>query len=650
MSVQSERRLAAIMFTDIVGYTALSQADEANTLLLLEEHRTLLRSIFPRHNGREVKTIGDAFLVEFPSALQAVMCSTEIQRAMHDRNVALSPEKRIQIRVGVHVGDVVHAQGDILGDAVNVSSRIEPLAAPGGICISAQVFDHVRNKVGLPLEKLEGTALKNVSIPVEVYRIVMPWELETKTEDAELDVRRIAVLPLKNMSPDPNDEYFAEGMTEELITSLATVTELTVIARTSTMQYKNSTKRIGEIGRELNAGTLIEGSVRKAANKVRITIQLIDARNEGHLWAQNYDKQLDDVFAIQSEVAQKVAEALKVRMRESGLKRIEKGTTKNPEAHTLYLKGMFYWNRRTPEALTKAAELFAMAVDLDPAFALGYAGMAQCYQVMAANYYDDPAVYYPKAIENARKALSLDDGVAEAHTVVAAASMAYERDLGRSEAEFRKAIELNPSYPTAHQWYSHLLAFELRLDEALAEIRKAAELSPLSLIITTNLTDGLYYNGQYDESIAQGKKVMEMDPGFSSVYPSLIQTYLAKSMFSEALAMADTYGKLTDPTTAKLVYAWVYAAMGKAEESRRLLSEVESLPDVTTIGPFFIAIIYFILKDNDAGFEWLERAYTSLDRRVYAMAVESELNGVRSDPRYLSMLDRIGLSKHLKPR
>jgi TolB-like protein/Tfp pilus assembly protein PilF len=650
MSVQSERRLAAIMFTDIVGYTALSQADEANTLLLLEEHRTLLRSIFPRHNGREVKTIGDAFLVEFPSALQAVMCSTEIQRAMHDRNVALSPEKRIQIRVGVHVGDVVHAQGDILGDAVNVSSRIEPLAAPGGICISAQVFDHVRNKVGLPLEKLEGTALKNVSIPVEVYRIVMPWEMETKTEDAELDVRRIAVLPLKNMSPDPNDEYFAEGMTEELITSLATVTELTVIARTSTMQYKNSTKRIGEIGRELNAGTLIEGSVRKAANKVRITIQLIDARNEGHLWAQNYDKQLDDVFAIQSEVAQKVAEALKVRMRESGLKRIEKGTTKNPEAHTLYLKGMFYWNRRTPEALTKAAELFAMAVDLDPAFALGYAGMAQCYQVMAANYYDDPAVYYPKAIENARKALSLDDGVAEAHTVVAAASMAYERDLGRSEAEFRKAIELNPSYPTAHQWYSHLLAFELRLDEALAEIRKAAELSPLSLIITTNLTDGLYYNGQYDESIAQGKKVMEMDPGFSSVYPSLIQTYLAKSMFSEALAMADTYGKLTDPTTAKLVYAWVYAAMGKAEESRRLLSEVESLPDVTTIGPFFIAIIYFILKDNDAGFEWLERAYTSLDRRVYAMAVESELNGVRSDPRYLSMLDRIGLSKHLKPR
>ena len=476
----------------------------------------------------------------------------------------------------------------------------------------------------------------------------MPWEMETKTEGAEMDVRRVAVLPLKNMSPDPNDEYFAEGMTEELITSLATVTELTVIARTSTMQYKNSTKRIGDIGRDLNAGTLIEGSVRKAGNKVRITVQLIDARNEGHLWAQNYDKQLDDVFAIQSEVAEKVAEALKVRLSDEGLKRIEKGATRNPEAHTLYLKGMFHWNRRTPEALRKAAELFTMAVDLDPAFALGYAGMAQCYQVMAANYYDDPSVYYPKAIESARKALSLDDGLAEAHTVIAAASLTYERDPAKTEAEFRKAIELNPSYPTAHQWYSHLLAFELRRTEALAEIRKAVELSPLSLIINTNLMDGLYYNGELDRSIAQGKKVIEMDPGFSSAYPSLIQTYLAKSMFSEALAMADAYSKLTDPTDAKLAYAWIYAAMGKAEESRRLLSEVERSPDVKTIGPFLIASIYFILKDNDVGFEWLERAYTSFDRRIYAMAAESELDGVRSDPRYLSMLDRIGLAPYLK--
>ncbi|MBI3840834.1 MAG: hypothetical protein HY297_02590, partial [Thaumarchaeota archaeon] len=282
------------------------------------------------------------------------------------------------------------------------------------------------------MEKLEAKTLKNVNLPIEVYRIVMPWEANRADQMAELDTRRVAVLPLKNMSPDPNDEYFADGMTEELITALASVTELTVIARTSVMQYKNASKRIAEIGRELNAGTLIEGSVRKAGNKVRITVQMIDARNEGHLWAQNYDKELDDVFSIQSEVAQKVADALKVKLAESERRRIGRGATKNPEAYNLYLQGIFYWNKRTPEALNRAAEFFERAVALDPTFALGYAGVAQCYQVMAANVYADPAVYFPKSREYALKALSLDDDLAEAHTVIAAVACAYERDLDKA--------------------------------------------------------------------------------------------------------------------------------------------------------------------------------------------------------------------------
>ena len=473
------------MFTDIVGYTALAQADEALSLKGLEEHRALLRSIFPKHYGKEVKTIGDAFLVEFPSALEAVRCSTEIQQAMHDRNAALPQDKRIELRVGVHVGDVVHNQDDILGDAVNVSSRIEPLAEAGGVCISEQVYDHVRNKIDLALEKLEGKTLKNVKLPVDVYKIVMPWEAEPTREQAELDKRRVAVLPLKNMSPDPNDEYFADGMTEELITALSSLNELTVIARTSIMQYKNSPKRIADIGRELNSGTLIEGSVRKAANKVRITVQLIDARNEGHLWAQSYDKQLDDVFSIQSEVAQKVADALKVRLESEKAKKLERGFTRNPDAHNLYLQGIFHWNKRNPKDLRRAVELLGQAVSLDPTFALGYAGIAQACQVMAANNYEDPETFYPKAKEYALKALSLDDDLAEAHTVLAAESAAFERDLEKSEVEFKRAIELNPSFPTAHQWYSQLLGWQKRSSEAWREINKALELSPLSLIINT---------------------------------------------------------------------------------------------------------------------------------------------------------------------
>ena len=274
-----KRRLAAIMFTDIVGFTSFAQRDEALALRLLEENNHLIQSVLPQYGGREVKTIGDAFLVEFASALQAVRCSVAIQEKMHERNQGIRSEEKIELRIGIHLGDIVESGTDILGDAVNVSSRIQPLAQPSGVCISQQVYDHVRNKLDFKMELIPGALLKNVNHQVNVYRILMPWQGTGSEESMELDTRRIAVIPLKNMSPDPNDEYFADGMTEELITALSGVRELTVIARTSMMQYKSTPKRALEIGRDLRTGTLIEGSVRKAANKVRITIQLIYAKS-----------------------------------------------------------------------------------------------------------------------------------------------------------------------------------------------------------------------------------------------------------------------------------------------------------------------------------------------------------------------------------
>ena len=277
------RRLAAIMFTDMVGYTALGQRNESLSLALVEEQRKLIRPILSRHKGREVKTIGDAFLVEFPSALDAVRCAYDIQRAAREYNISAPIEQRIHLRVGVHLGDVVESQGDISGDAVNVASRIEPLAEDGGVCITRQVFDHVQNKFELPLVSLGAKSLKNVSLPMEVFRMVMPWEAEKATPSSQPDKRRIAVLPFANLSSDPEEGYFADGMTEELITSLSGVRQLTVIARTSVMKYKGSQKGASDVGKELNVGTLIEGSVRKAGNRVRITAQLIDAATEGHL-------------------------------------------------------------------------------------------------------------------------------------------------------------------------------------------------------------------------------------------------------------------------------------------------------------------------------------------------------------------------------
>ncbi len=642
-----ERRLAAIMFTDVVGFTSLGQTNEALALQLLEEHRGIVRPIVAKYRGVEVKTIGDAFLVELASALDAVKCAVEIQEAMRERNTQLPEPRRVQMRIGVHVGDVVHSQGDILGDAVNVSSRIEPLAEPGGVCISGQVYDHISNKLGLPMEKMGEKTLKNVRTPVQVYRIVMPWEMVPEQEP-EQDEKRVAVLPLKNMSPDPSDEYFADGMTEELITALSTIPELTVIARTSIMQYKNAPKRIADIGRELNVGTLIEGSVRKASNKVRITVQLINARNEGHLWAQNYDKQLDDVFTVQSEVAEKVAEALKVKLVDTARQRIERGAATNPEAYNLYLQGLFYWNKRTPEALRKAVELFAQGTRLDPTFALGYAGLAQAYFIMAANHYENPDMYFPKAKEHALKALSLDDDLAEPHAVIAAMASGYDRDWDRAESEFKRAIALNPSYPSAHQWYSQHIASENRKSEAWSEINRALELSPLSLIINTNIADAYFWLGEFEKGIAQARKVIDMDPGFPPAHQTLIYNLLMAGKFTEAQDEADVSSKLTTLSDAKLTQAYICSYDGRNEEARRLLAELSEPATKGEVSPYFVGSLYVRLGDLDTGFEWIERACEARDRFVTYLGVDYDMRRVKSDPRYQVMLEKIGLAGRLR--
>ena len=451
------------------------------------------------------------------------------------------------------------------------------------------------------------------------------------------------------MSPDPNDEYFADGMTEELITSLSSVTELTVIARTSVMQYKGAPKRIADIARELSVGTVIEGSVRKAGTKVRITVQMIDARNEGHLWAQNYDKQLDDVFTVQSEVAERVAEALKVKLAESQRRRLGRGAAADPEAHTLYLKGMFYWNKRTPDSLKKAVEYFGQATARDPTFALGHAGLALAYNVMASNYTADPEVYFPKAKEAALRALSIDSELAEAHTVLAAVFAGYERDLEKAEHEFKRAIEVNPSYPSAHQWYAQLLGMENRSDEARREIYRALALSPLSLIINTNIADDHYYHDEFEEGIEQAKRVIDMDPSFSTVYPTFIQLCLEAGRTEEAVGALETYSKMTDATNAGLARAYVWARTGRADEARRVLQELESPGSAEGASPYLLAMVRFRLGDNDRGFELLEEAFRRHDRYILLIGIEKDFAGVRSDPRRKTMLRKIGLAGHLRP-
>ena len=318
---RDRRRLAAIMFTDLVGYTALTQENEALALQVLTKQRTTLRPIFRKHGGKGVKTIGDAFLVEFPNALEAVRCAVNIQKTLMDKSSQQG--KTLPLRIGIHLGDV-NSEAATFRRCRQHRIKNRAVSRTSWDLHIQQVYDQVRNKLDCPIENLGARQLKNIDYPIDVHRIL--WEKDS-TASVSLDKKRIAVLPFLNISPDPNDAYFADGLTEELIARLSTISGFEVIARTSTMRFKGTGKGVSEIGKELKAGTVLEGSVRMAANRLRVTAQLIDATTEKHIWVQNYDRQLEDVFAIQTEVALNVADALKTQLLTEDRQHIEKKST-----------------------------------------------------------------------------------------------------------------------------------------------------------------------------------------------------------------------------------------------------------------------------------------------------------------------------------
>ena len=628
----------------MVGYTALGQRNESLSLALVEEQRKLVRPVLARQNGREIKTMGDAFLVEFPSALEAVRCAYEIQRAAREFNIPLPEESRIRLRVGIHLGDVVESGGDISGDAVNVASRIESLADDGGVCLTRQVFDQVQNKFNLQFTSLGIRVLKNVSVPLEVFRLQMPWEEERPTSTSLFQKTRIAVLPFANMSPDPNDEYFADGMTEELISTVSSVGKLSVISRTSVMGYKRTDKKIREIGRELNVGTVLEGSVRKSDNRVRVTVQLVDVGEDKHLWAQSYDRELKNIFELQSDIARKVAEALRVRIQPSEEVEISKQPTLNDEAHLFYLKGLYLWNERTKESMNKAIEYFKRSVEKDPEFALGFAGLALCHYTLAHNQHTEPKAAKAKAKEYITKALELDDRIAEAHSTLSAILFDMDHDVEASELETKKALELKPNFATAHQWYAIRLETLGRFDEALTEFKRALESDPMSPIINMNFADYYLFTKQYDKAIDYYKKTIDLFPDFSYPRLDLARPYAAKSMFSEALTTLDDYARAGgEELEVKINKAIVHALKGDEVEARRLLSEVEDC-DSGTVYDLQLAEVHFLLRDDDIGFTLLEKMYKTENPALKFISLLRGFDSVRTDDRFVSLLKKIGLA------
>src|SRR5216117_1222654 len=499
-----ERKLAAIMFTDMVGYSALAQRDDKIALELLEEHRRLLRELFPQFHGTEIKTIGDAFLVEFGSALEAAQCAIEIQRTLAKRNHDVTSDRRIELKIGIHIGDVVHREGDVYGDGVNIASRIEQLAGAGGICVSMDVERQIRNALEARFEKFGSADLKNIKLPMDLFRIVLPWEkgvespakptskkslllipaavlvilallagwwwmqhsrknqqsvathsVPTAPTNAP-DQKSVAVLPFVNLSDDKGSEYFSDGVSEELLTVLQKIPGLHVAARTSAFSFKGKNATAQEIGQKLGVAHLVEGSVRKAGDVVRIAARLTQANTGEEQWSENYTRNLKDVFAVQTEIAQTIVEQLRGQLTggaanpttkaeiQAEVRAAVKGGTKNVEAHEAYLQGRFFINRHSEKETDQARVAYQRAVELDPKFALAWAGLAQTH-VWDCNYATEGGqkafnAHLAAARETVERALSLEPDLPDALFVRAVIETNFDSNWKGAAETLRKAL------------------------------------------------------------------------------------------------------------------------------------------------------------------------------------------------------------------
>jgi TolB-like protein/DNA-binding winged helix-turn-helix (wHTH) protein/Tfp pilus assembly protein PilF len=457
-------------------------------------------------------------------------------------------------------------------------------------------------------------------------------------------IRSLAVLPLENLSGDSSQNYFADGMTDELITDLAQIGALRVISRTSVMAYKGALKPLPQIARELNVDAIVEGSVLRSGDQVRITAQLIEASTDKHLWSQSYEGELRDTLALQSRVASAIADQIRINVTPQEQAALKNVRIVDPQAYESYLKGRYFWNKRTADGLRAALAYFKQAIEEDPQYAQAYSGLADTYALLGDWQYAvmTPKEAFPKAKAAAIKALELDNTLGEAHNSLAFDLDAFDWDLDTGGKEFRRAIELNPGYATAHHWYAWHLILLGRFDEAIAEMRKAENLDPLSLIITADMAELLVIAHHYDESIAQSRKTIEMDPNFALAHNQLAQAYLQKHMYSEAVAELQRAVQLSgDSPTVVANLARAYVASGKRSEAMKLLNDLKKRSIRGYSNGSEIATVYASLGDTDQAMNWLEKAYE--ERFNPGVLLRPGFDPLRSDPRFKDLVHRVGL-------
>ncbi len=467
-------------------------------------------------------------------------------------------------------------------------------------------------------------------------------------QSAELPEKSIAVLPFENLSGNPENAYFTDGIQEEILMRLAKIADLKVVSRTSTVRYKRSPGSLGEIATQLGVANVLEGSVQRTADRVHVNVQLIKAVSDTHLWAEAYDRKLTDIFAVESEIAKTIADTLQAKLTGSERNAIAAQPTQNTEAYQLYLKGRFFWNKRTGQNLNKAADYFNQAIAADPKYALAYVGLADAYVLMPFYAAGTPQDCYPKAKVAAKKALELDDTLTEAHTSLAYVLHVCDLDFDGSTKEFQRAIELNPNYATAHHWYGiELLASLGRFDEAIREVKRGLELDPLSLPINGGLGRTYYFAHRYDEAIEQLRKTSEMDPGFYYAHWNLGSALAAKGAIGAAIEEYQTARALNDDPVVLGLLGHAYASSGNKMEAEKILNQLKELSKERYVSAYSFALVYLGLGNKEEALRWLEKSYQDrTGNDLVYFRVEPLLDPLRGEPRFEELVTRVFAPKN----
>jgi adenylate cyclase len=610
-----DRRLSAILAADVVGYSRLMGRDEEGTLRSLKEVRaTIVDPRISNHKGRIVKTTGDGLLVEFPSVVDALRCAVEVQENMAERGAEMPEDRRLQFRVGINLGDVIIDGDDIFGDGVNVAARLENLSEPGGICISQGAWDLARGRIDVPFEDRGEVEVKNIARPIRVYGV--RFDASPKTAAAAADStagkRSIAVLPFANWSSDPENEFFSDGVSEELINLLTKLPQLRVSARTSSFAFKNKEVNVRTIARELGVKTVLEGSVRRAGKRIRITAQLIDAEDGFHLWSETFDRELEDIFAVQDEIARSIVDALEITLSPKEERVIEQVPTTDVKAYDCYLRGRIFLHDQRG-GVKPALKMFQQAIEIDPAYALAHAGLADASSVLYT-WYDKDTAHLERADAASLRALELDPELAEAHAARAHV-LALTDHYDEAREEFETAIRLDPTFYEAYYHYGRAALMHGRFEKSAQMFEKAFAVRP----------------DDYQAPLL-----------VTQVYRSLGKEPEVREAYERGVRLVEKYLKLNPVDQRALVLGanalWLVGQPERALEwgNRALALDPENPSVLYNLGCF-----YSIAGASKKALDCLEKSAEVGTISKEWVEHDSDLDPIRAEPRFQALLEKL---------